>query len=193
MKTKTLSVSKIKALSPADRRRLFLPQEPKPATLTLHGKSVNEAMMLIADPNAWQKDVLLLRAKRAVKFAGASTANFSNSELRSISWFAHLPELSGSHLSQSKLELMKENEEHLFWEAYKRQPEMALTLVKQIRESGIQKDVENVLLNPKKFSSSKSGSLKKATQRARKQIRPEETVRKFADKFAGRSQAARTK
>lgn len=194
--TKPTSVSQIKALSPAQRRRLRLPLEPKSATLTLHGKSLNEAMMLVADPKAWQKDILLLRAKRAVKFAKAATANFSDSELRAISWFAHLPELSGSHLSKLQLELMQENEEYLFLQAYKRQPEKALKLVGQIRNHKSKQnenDVEDVLLYPQKFSSSSHGALKKATQRARKHIMPEESIRKFADKFAGRSKVARTK
>jgi hypothetical protein len=66
----------------------------KPAS-NIVGREVSESLLLAADPKAWSKDILQLRAKRFIKLRKAK--HLSISELRAVAWFALLPELSSAY------------------------------------------------------------------------------------------------
>src|SRR5215471_14799867 len=77
-------------LSTAQKRRLHLiPQDVKPGMNTVSSQEMMEAVLLGNRGEDWKRDVMLLRAKRAV--AQADAGHLSNGELRGVSWFAHLP------------------------------------------------------------------------------------------------------
>src|SRR5436309_3063194 len=175
-----LSLEEIKALPLEKKRRLHLvPQVPHPGMLVVRGDEVIEALFLAKDPDRQRKDILLLRAKWGAGYAKAT--HFTNSELRAVSWFAHLPEVSGD------IEQIVFDEGNFlasgFWRIWKREPTAVLRLAGMIRNPPNvkgHKDVEDVLTNPQKYSSSGDASRKKATQRALQHLKPPERIAKFA-------------
>ncbi len=185
LKPVCLSLTEIKALPLEEKRRLQLvPQEPNEEMLTVRGDEVIEALFLAKDPDPRRKDILLLRAKWAAGYAKAT--HFTNSELRAVSWFAHLPEVSGD------LEQIVFDERNFlassFWRIWKREPTKVLTLARMIRNRRTAKghrDVEEVLTNPQKYSGSGDAVRKKATQRARRHLKPPEHIAKFAARLRG--------
>ena len=183
LKGEFLSPEKIKPLSLEEKHRLHLvPQEPPMGMLTIHGGDVIETLLLAKDPDALLTDLLLLRAKQAAKQAKAN--HLSISELRGISWFAHLPEFRGD------ITKVLYNEGNFlassFWSIWKREPDTVLRLATKIRnqlKAGKYADVEDVITQPDLYSASGHAARKKAVQRARKHLKPPPHLAEFATRL----------
>lgn len=173
----------IKSLALEEKRRLHLvPQDPPQGMLAVRGSDVIETLLLARDPEALSTDLLLLRAKHAAKQAKAS--HLSISELRGISWFAHLPELRGNITKA----LFNEGNflASSFWAIWKRDPDTVLRLATKIRsqlKAGKHADIEDVITQPDLYSASGDAARKKAVQRARKHLKPPPHLAEFATRL----------
>jgi hypothetical protein len=188
-----LSPEKLNTLPLEEKRRLHLvPQEPPQGMLRVHGGDVIETMLLAKNPEALSTDLLLLRAKHAAKRAKAN--HLSISDLRGISWFAHVPEFrdditqaifnEGNFLAGS------------FWAIWKREPDTVLRLAARIRDELKTRkyaDVEDVITQPNLYSASGHAARKKAVQRARKHLKPPAHIAKFAAQLRQQLIIPRTK
>lgn len=170
----------------------LVPREPGRNMMKIRGGDVIETLMLAKDPNALSKDILLLRAKHAAKQAKAG--HLSISELRGVSWFAHVPELSGD-LTKALF-----NEANFyagsFWAVWQRDPETVLRLAAKIRSQlKAEKlgDVIDVIMQPSLYSASGHAARKKAVQRARKHLKPPPHIAKFASLLRQHLPIRRTK
>ena len=185
LKPVCFSLEEIKGFSLEKKRRLHLvPQDPNQEMLTVRGDEVMEALFLAKGTDPRRTDILLLRAKWVASYAKAT--HFTNSQLRAVSWFAHLPEVSGD------MEQIVFDERNFlassFWRIWKLEPTTVLRLARMIRNHRTvkgHKDVEEVLTNPQKYSSSGDAARKKATQRARQHLKPPEHIAKFAARLCG--------
>jgi hypothetical protein len=153
-------------------QHVLQPKPTKPGMIEVKGGDVIEALR---DP---KKDILLLRAKRQAAYAKAT--HLSDSELRGVSWFAHLPAYGRSNVFKAVFDERNFNVSS-FWSAWVRDPAAVLRLVTKIRESSPQQDVEEFLLNNKTITINDSYSKEARVKRARKQLKPTKAVAKFAD------------
>lgn len=158
----------------------LLPQPVKGLTVEVKGGDLIEAMYL----DSRKRDIFLLRAKRIAKQVKAD--HLSDSELRGVSWFAHVPELGCKNIAQGVL-----NERNFyagsFLAAWCRDPETVLRLLKRIRDHFKIQNGEHVfqiheqaIMKRQKLNSVDSAQ-KKALSRAKgKHLKPPANVAEFA-------------
>jgi hypothetical protein len=104
------------------------------------GSDVFELLAHLANPEAYKSDWMLLRAKRCAKKAGAS--HLSNADLRSIAWFAFIPNVAGAKSNddaRSKLhQAIFRPGNHLsslFFDVWLREPDAVAKLILALRGS----------------------------------------------------------
>ena len=191
--------SKIKSKLSGRQLKMLRPKSDSHLVERVAGDELIEAITLAGNPDARSRDILLLRAKRAkTKLPSLRDTKLSDSELRGVSWFAHVPEFRGD-LTQAIY-----NEGNFlassFWAIWKREPATVWKLVEKIRESWpldktddlSRKKVEAVVAKQAKLNyktktenaAKKFEAEKRAVSRDRKQLKPSENVTKFAARLS---------
>jgi len=165
------------------------PLPAKPGMIEVKGDELLEAFMFAADRN---RDWLLLRAKRELARAKqeakcAKGIRLSDSELRGISWFAHLPDCDHGKVLKAVF-----NEADFcassFWRVWVREPMLVLKLTERIRQNPPEKDLEKFLQNNQKFTvlgpdsideARRKRAQQKRIDRASKSLKPSDAVATF--------------
>jgi len=162
---------------------MLRPQPNSPGMLEIKGGDVIEVILLAADPEARSKDPLLVAAKVVAGYAKAG--HFSDSHLRGVSWFAHLPEVSANWHRQ--VFDFRNFYASSFWAAWKRDPATVLRLTQLIRARlGQAEDKAAITSHLTKYSDTKAARWKRG-QRAPRRSKAAEHIEKFAAKLRNTS------
>lgn len=162
------------------QRQRTLQSAPATGGVRVNGDELLEAMVLAADTSARSKDHLLLVAKCLAGYAKAK--KFSDTELRGISWFAHLPELPTipSDLVFDEADFRASG----FWAAWGRDPDAVLRLTKLIRDRLKESKGKSCSITSHltAYSDTKAAAWKRR-QRALRILKPPKNVEEFAAGF----------
>jgi len=166
----------------------------KATGVQVKGVDFFEAMRLLKDPEARRKDFLLFIGKRVVG-SKKKWSHLKDSQIRSIAWFADLPEAYKSDpeydfqevvLTQSNLHAA------IFLETWLRHPEEVSELLPRMRQrlSKLADDDWDIfcrIRDPKKHAAKGEPNSQRSKNRAEAQLKPSGDVQKFVDHQSGRT------
>lgn len=156
------------------------------------GHDCSELMLHSANPNEYKSDWLLLRARRESRRAKA--AHLHNAELRSIAWFAFIPEVRDIQTDLKKRYELREkmcDETNLlaskFYDVWLREPDAVVRLLVRLRSKRNDPETAQVeadfLSCAHKSPPIDDAVTKKRVGRARKLTRPANEIIQMATKL----------